>query len=429
MLPVGPRLVAAVSRRGQHRVLFSGSDCRHFASQSAAANEPAGARERAELPEHLQSIVNDYDLQRAREAEKAAKRFPFLSRLLENRYAGLFGMALAGSIAFGVATFDDAASGVHEVTALLLRRLEPERARRFFVGAAAWGLMPRDYDKDDPYLVIEPIAGLRFTTPVGLASGFDREARAPNAFFNLGFGFVEVGPIFSDCNEADARMRAARARLAARDRTGQVVSMGRLGVTIGGGCTAVMDLVEELGHDVDYIVVDLALVPSAECGPEGLRKLVAGTVRAASDWGDTSPPVFLRVPAAYPHAEIAAIATTAIEGGAKGLILASSSGVKHSSMQAMLTTAYSATNGRLVLVADGVTSGIEALECIESGATLVQISSLLLTEGPGACRRIKSELATVLFQNHYTCLKEAIGSAHRPRQRGGRKKNLWRARD
>jgi len=46
--------------------------------------------------------------------------------------------------------------------------------------------------EDDPYLMTEPLEGLRFFTPVGLAPGLDPLGEGIPAFFDLGFGFVEA---------------------------------------------------------------------------------------------------------------------------------------------------------------------------------------------------------------------------------------------
>ena len=46
--------------------------------------------------------------------------------------------------------------------------------------------------QDDPYLVTEPLEGLRFFAPVGLAPGLDPLGEGIAAFFDLGFAFVEA---------------------------------------------------------------------------------------------------------------------------------------------------------------------------------------------------------------------------------------------
>ena len=59
------------------------------------------------------------------------------------------------------------------------------------------------FPEDDPYLVMEPLDGLRFFTPVGLAPGLDPLGEGVPAFFDLGFGFVEVGPTHKIPQRAD----------------------------------------------------------------------------------------------------------------------------------------------------------------------------------------------------------------------------------
>ena len=76
----------------------------------------------------------------------------------------------------------------------LLRRLEPETAHRLTLWALEKGLAPRASRADDPILACRHW-GLEFGNPIGLAAGFDKDAAAPGALLDLGFGFVEVGSV------------------------------------------------------------------------------------------------------------------------------------------------------------------------------------------------------------------------------------------
>src|SRR6516162_165897 len=71
----------------------------------------------------------------------------------------------------------------HELT---LRALELGAGR--FLGAAA-------APKPDPPVLAQRLWGLDFANPVGLAAGYDKDARVPDAMLQLGFGFVEVGTV------------------------------------------------------------------------------------------------------------------------------------------------------------------------------------------------------------------------------------------
>lgn len=402
-------------------------------------------QDRAAMPENLRRVMEDYERQIA--AQEASRgRF---SRLMQQRYAGLVGMGLAGILAWAIHTFDDVTCDVHKVFGKLLSSLDPSSARSLLVGLAAKGLLPRDYDKDDPYLVIEPEgSGLRFMTPVGLAAGIDRDALGVSAFVNLGFGFVEVGPV-----SATAAIDALVDRLDSRDTAGQVFH-GILGVLIcGSTVTELRDRVVALSPHVDYLAVDLAKVRKdfvGHCGSvdvEALRKLVGDIVGAAARHTSGDARLFFRVPASWPEAgaspavrraALAALGAAALAGGAMGLIIChreiADGDADEASHQLQATEAigevYRHTSGRLVLVAcGGVETGRDALERIEAGATVVQITStLLFNEGPQACRRIKNELSTLLMNEGYVNLQDAVGVAHR-KQRRGRRRNPWRAKD
>ena len=80
-----------------------------------------------------------------------------------------------------------------------LRRLPREaaheltlRALEFGVGRFLAGTAARE---PDPPILAQRLWGLDFANPVGLAAGYDKDARAPDAMHRFGFGFVEVGTV------------------------------------------------------------------------------------------------------------------------------------------------------------------------------------------------------------------------------------------
>ena len=76
----------------------------------------------------------------------------------------------------------------------LLQALEPERAHDLAVKSLELGLYPRATAPDDPRLA-QTIWGLKFRNPLGLAAGFDKDARVSAPLLATGFGFVEVGTL------------------------------------------------------------------------------------------------------------------------------------------------------------------------------------------------------------------------------------------
>lgn len=357
-----------------------------------------------------------------------------MQRLLRSRIAAPLGACLAGGFVCLVYGLDDVTSGVQDVFGWFLSQLEPATAHGIILTLAKGNFLPKDYDKDDPYLVIEPFEGFQLMAPVGLAAGVDREAAAPNSFLTLGFGFVEVGPVSPD--EAGA----VRERLAARDSTGQLEHLGIVGACVRcSGTQELLRLVPLLGPHIDYLAIDLAAIPAHERErEEELGRLITAVVNEAVSL-PSAPKVFLRVPAKWPKvdspisvrlAAIASLASMAHSGGAAGLILRHSVGedeelAAEESLR-VISEAYRAGRGSLALIAcGGVRTGRDALDRIEAGATAVQVSDLLFSEGLQVCRRIKNELSTVLSNEGYINLQDAVGAVHR-KQRKGRRKNLWR---
>ncbi|XP_047963470.1 dihydroorotate dehydrogenase (quinone), mitochondrial [Salvia hispanica] len=87
--------------------------------------------------------------------------------------------------------------------------LDPEAAHRLAVTAAARGWVPVEKRPDPAILEIE-VWGRRFSNPVGLAAGFDKNAEAVEGLLGLGFGFVEVGSVTPVPQEGNPKPRIFR---------------------------------------------------------------------------------------------------------------------------------------------------------------------------------------------------------------------------
>ena len=84
---------------------------------------------------------------------------------------------------------------------------------------------------------------------------------------------------------------------------------------------------------------------------------------------------------------------------------------------ALLAEMYRLTGGKLPLIGvGGIASGADAYEKIRAGASLVQLYTALVYQGPGLVPRIKQELTTLLARDGFATLAAAVGSAaHSPR--------------
>jgi dihydroorotate dehydrogenase len=75
---------------------------------------------------------------------------------------------------------------------------------------------------------------------------------------------------------------------------------------------------------------------------------------------------------------------------------------------------YRLTQGRLPLIGvGGIASGADAYAKIRTGASLVQLYTAMVYQGPGLVRRIQLELAGLLRADGFTTLAQAVGADHR----------------
>lgn len=331
--------------------------------------------------------------------------------------------------------------------------LDAERAHRLTIAAlkiAPVGGQP----VADPVLR-STVAGLVFPNPVGLAAGFDKDAEVPRQMLALGFGFVEVGTLtplpqagnpkprlfrlvedqavinrmgFNNGGQAEALERLAAFRVRA----------GPVGLNIGANKDAV-DRIADYANGVrlmsrvaDYLTINISSpnTPGLRAlqSAEALTELLAG-VREAT--GGLGPPIFLKVAPDLEPDEIDAIARVAIDGGVSALIVSNTtvsrpvlasphghetgglSGAPLRSLAAArLADFRRATGGALPLVAaGGIASADEAYARIRAGASLVQLYSALVYEGPGLARRIATGLAALLRRDGFANVADAVGRA------------------
>ena len=76
----------------------------------------------------------------------------------------------------------------------------------------------------------------------------------------------------------------------------------------------------------------------------------------------------------------------------------------------MLKKMYSLTNGQIPLIGvGGISNGIDCYEKIKAGASLVQLYTSLMYQGPSLITKIKSDLLNFIVTDGYKNIKEAIG--------------------
>jgi dihydroorotate dehydrogenase len=333
----------------------------------------------------------------------------------------------------------------------LIFRLDAEQAHGLTIQALG-NLPARRAPRFDTRLGTT-VVGLHFPSPVGLAAGFDKDARAANAMLGLGFGFVEVGtltPLSQAGNPKPRLFRLVEDRAVINrmgfNNGGQASAFERLtrprqgivGVNIGANKDAADRIadyatgVRVMAPVADYLTINVSSpnTPGLRALQEAaaLDELLAGAMAARPAGG---PPVFLKVAPDLAPADIDAVARVAIERGVDALIVANTTisrpalrsaqareagGLSGAPLAALalerLRDFRVATGAALPLIAaGGIASAADAYARIRAGASLVQLYSALVYAGPGLALRIARGLTPLLIRDGFNSVADAVGTA------------------
>jgi len=335
----------------------------------------------------------------------------------------------------------------------LLHALDPERAHDLAVKSLELGLYPRQAGPDDPRLAQE-LWGLKFRNPLGMAAGFDKDARAWAPLLATGFGFVEVGtltPKAQDGNSPPRIFRSARdAAIINRlgfNNEGQAVALSRLsgrrngvvGVNIGAG----RDSEDRIGDYVSGVasmsaVADYLTINISSPNTPGLRDLQAPEVLAAllarvqeaRGKAEKRPPLLVKLAPDIADADLPDIVRVIEANGVDGIVVSNTTlsreGVKDAALAAesgglsgrplfaratrMLARVYMLTEGKLPLIGvGGIDGGAAAVAKIKAGASLLQLYTGLVFEGPKLIGGIKQALVEAMTNAKAGSLAPLIG--------------------
>jgi dihydroorotate dehydrogenase len=334
----------------------------------------------------------------------------------------------------------------------LVFALDAERAHRLTVGSLK--LLPAGQPVKRSARLSLRLAGLYFPNPVGLAAGFDKDAEVFRQMLGFGFGFVEVGTLTPRPQEGNPKPRlfrlaedravinrmgfnnegqaAALARLEGRSRRGGIV-----GVNIGANKDSA-DRIADYAAGVRAMVgvADYLTVNISSPNTPGLRALqdkaaLDELLAAVAEARGVGPPIFLKVAPDLEGGDIDDIVRAAQDRGIDALIVANTTvtrpdlrskwrgeagGLSGAPLKALalqcLRDFRSATGGGLPLIAaGGIENGVDALDRIKAGASLVQLYTALVYQGPGLAELINGELKRLLIREGYRNIAEAVGTA------------------
>lgn len=347
-----------------------------------------------------------------------------------------------------------------------VRQLPAEMSHNLAVLACKYKVFSKPKDLDAENLSTK-FFGKPISNPIGIAAGFDKQAEAVEGLEKIGFGFVEIGSVTPEPQPGNPTPRVFRLiadeaiinrygfnsdgykviyeRLKALRESG--VFKGVLGVNLGKNKTSESPLtdyvqgVQLFGPVADYLVINISSPNTPGLrdlqGKKDLEQLLRGILNARKNLPiNSNVPILLKLSPDLSKQDIKDIAAVISKKSCcvDGLIVSNTTTERHnlkeldlaveagglsgvplrSKSTQLIADMYYQTDGKIPIIGvGGISSGQDAFEKLEAGASYLQLYTALIYHGPPVVQRIKRELSELLQENGYKNVQEVVGKNYK----------------
>jgi len=345
----------------------------------------------------------------------------------------------------------------------LFRFLPPEFAHDLTIRLLKLKFSLKDKKNEEFKLLKQNILGIDFPNPLGLAAGFDKNAEVIKPMLSYGFGFVEVGTITPKPQKGNQKPRIFRLledrgiinHLGFNNKGIEMILKnlesvnaknqfnGVIGINIGKNKSTQNDIddylycIEKIGSYGNYITINIS-----SPNTPGLRDLqLRGRIETLITKIQTkkfeieqlnNKPIFIKISPDLNDEQLRDIALMALANNVNGLIISNSTIKRPKTLISsyrnevgglsgkpifldstiILKKMYSLTNGQIPLIGvGGISNGYECYEKIKAGASLVQLYSALVFNGPKLINNIIKELNQLVLTDGFNNISEVIGKS------------------
>lgn len=334
----------------------------------------------------------------------------------------------------------------------MLFMLQPETIHGMVALAVKFGcsipgvkwLLSKFYVVNNPKLERE-VFGLKFRNPVGLAAGFDKNAELFNQFSAFGFSFIEIGTVTPKAQPGNPKPRSFRLiadqglinRMGfnnkgvnyvklklSQKRHSNIIIGGNIGKnTATPNSEAIADYLacfNQLYPYVDYITVNISCPNVCHLRDlqegEGLASILNALTNARHAFGGKPKPILLKISPDLTEAQIDSTLEVTERCGVDGYIATNTTtsrdnlvtskakvdaigngGLSGAPLTKRSTEVIRYLNKKLngskpIIGVGGIMTPSDALEKLDAGASLIQVFSGFIYEGPGVVKKINKAL-------------------------------------
>jgi len=345
----------------------------------------------------------------------------------------------------------------------LLRLFPPEIAHQITIKLLKSNLDLSRKKNEQFSSLKQTILGIDFQNPLGLAAGFDKNAEVIKPMLSYGFGFVEVGTITPRPQKGNQKPRIFRLsedeavinHLGFNNFGSKKILEnlklfyeneylnGVVGINIGKNKSTKNDIddyiycIDKLGNYGNYITINISSPNTPGLRDLQLRGRIETLIKKVQNKQSeiqqlNNKPIFIKISPDLDDEQLRDIALMSLANNVNGLIISNSTLKRSNTLSSLyknevgglsgkplfldstliLKKMYSLTNGQIPLIGvGGVSNANECYEKIKAGASLVQLYTALVYQGPQLIKKIIRELNGLVLTDGYKNISQIIGKS------------------
>ena len=345
---------------------------------------------------------------------------------------------------------------IYKIFSSIFKKVDPEISHSLAIQILKKNFIPFEFFTSTKSKILETnILGKNFASPIGLAAGFDKNAEIYNTIFKLGFSFAEIGTVTPLAQYGNPKPRVFRLNddMAIINRLGfpslgmeEVYSNikknkpnGILGINIGPNKDSISKVEDYLKcfkifcNLGDYICINISSPNTPNLRDLHEKKKIEELltiIKIKQTELKNNTPIIIKISPDINDDNIKELSNILIEKKIDGVALTNTtiknrnnlksknkdkigglSGVPlQSTSNLIIKKFYKILQDRIPIIgAGGVSDGKSAFEKIKSGASLIQLYTSIVYQGPLIANNINKELEELLITNGFKNLKEAVG--------------------
>ncbi len=337
----------------------------------------------------------------------------------------------------------------------LIFKFDPETAHDLAIKALKFNFVPQKKIKKNKSIQTE-IFGKIIPNPIGMAAGFDKDAEVYNSLFKLGFGFVEVGTITPIAQYGNPKPRVFRLeedsalinRLGFNNSGSEKIKSriianspkGLFGINIGPNKDTKNRLedyligVRKFHSLADYLTINISS-PNTENlrsfhNEEELDELLS-LIENEKKLLKTEIPIVVKISPDIQDDDISKISELLLKHNVKAVIISNSTDRNRENLlninklekgglsgkplvkksNELINKFYKILKNKIKIIGvGGIDSGESAYQKIVNGASLVQLYTGMVYQGPNVASKISEELINILDKEGVKNISDIVGS-------------------